>query len=62
MSSTVSLEPFQFSFPLLISDPIEFVQTEDLFSDVRASLKSVQNLDFDKLIASVSIYSFLSLP
>jgi len=34
----------------------EFVQSEDLYADVRDALKTLNKMDFDKLIASVRIY------
>lgn len=37
----------------------ELVKSEDRFSDIREGLKTVQKLDFDKLIASVSSYGSL---
>lgn len=36
----------------------EFIETEDRFTDVRDALKTLNKMDFDKLIVSVSLLQF----
>jgi hypothetical protein len=39
--------------------PVELVQSEDRFTDVKDALKTLNRMDFDKLVASVCLFQIL---